>query len=182
MKRALVFWFTGLSGSGKTTIAQETKTRLENEGYKILIFDGDDIRKRIHATLGFSKQDIKENNSLIVQLCRKNRDNCDIILVSIISPYEESRRLARALIGKGFYEVFFSTDLETVVMRDPKGLYAKAKAGLVSNLVGYSSDSVYEPPQDPDFIVDTGVASVQESVERFFRFVLEKIQDTAKQN
>lgn len=176
MRQALVFWFTGLSGSGKTTVAQETKNRLEGAGYKVLMFDGDDIRKRIHATLGFSKEDIKENNSLIAQLCVKNKSNCDVILVPIISPYRESRRAARVLIGKGFYEVFFSADLETVVTRDPKGLYAKAKAGLICNLIGYSPDSVYEASQNPDFVIDAGSEAAEESINRFYHFIVENIQ------
>lgn len=91
MSQALIFWFTGLSGSGKSTVANVCKLNLENDGYKVLIIDGDDVRNKLHAHLKFTKSDIIENNNLIVQLCQKYSSQYDVILVPIISPYLNSR-------------------------------------------------------------------------------------------
>ena len=120
---ALTFWFTGLSGSGKTTIASAVKPLLENDGYLVMMIDGDEIRKRSHRHLGFTEIDIKQNNALILELCQFHQDKYDVILVPIISPYSSSRRMARELLVKAFQEIYFSADLETVRARDVKGLY-----------------------------------------------------------
>src|SRR4030042_3603388 len=147
MKKGLVFWFTGLSGSGKTTVATSVKPLLESCCYSVLVLDGDDVRKHRHIHLGFTEEDIKQNNALIAELCRACRQNHEVILVPIISPYESSRKQARALLGDGFFEIYFSVDLETVIRRDVKGLYSKAKRNEITNLIGFSPGNVYEPPR-----------------------------------
>jgi adenylyl-sulfate kinase len=153
--KACVFWFTGLSGSGKTTIANAVKDEFEKSSNSILLLDGDDIRSNRKKKLGFSEKEIKLNNLQIAELCRDNAGIYDIILVPIISPYQESRQMAKEIIGSLFFEVFISSSLETVSKRDTKGLYAKARVGAIDNMIGFSPGAVYEEPENPDFIVDT---------------------------
>jgi adenylyl-sulfate kinase len=174
MKKASIFWFTGLSGSGKTTVATAAKNLLESHDCSVLILDGDDVREQIHVHLGFTEQDIKKNNSLIADLCRIYRNNYDVILVPIISPYDISRKQARDLLGDGFFEIYFSADLATVMNRDVKGLYAKAMRNEINNLIGYSPSNIFEPPQHPDFVVDSGCDNVEKSVEDLYKFIMEK--------
>ena len=118
MRRALVFWFTGLSGSGKSSVAAAVRDRLCADGAKVLILDGDDVRARIHRHLGFSEADIRENNRLIAGLCDESRADYDVILVPIISPYAESRAAARAALAPGFYEIYCTAGLDIVARRD----------------------------------------------------------------
>lgn len=176
MKHALVFWFTGLSGSGKTTVAVSTKKLLENEGYSVLVIDGDDVRKRLHSHLGFNEKDIKKNNELIADLCKTSLRRHDVIIVPIISPYASSRAQARKLLGEVFYEIYFSADLETVIKRDVKGLYSKAIRNEINNLIGYSPGSVYEPPARADFVVNSGGEGVNKSVVKFHEFVVAELK------
>ena len=175
MKRALIFWFTGLSGSGKTTIAQKVKALLEKEGRSVLILDGDTVREKLHKNLGFNEDDIKENNHLISEMCHENQDLFDVILVPIISPYIESREKARELLGRKFYEVYVSAKLDTVIARDTKGLYKKALSGLMDNLIGFSKTTVYEAPRNADIIIDSNVESVEQSVKQLYNFVRGKL-------
>jgi adenylyl-sulfate kinase len=175
-KQALIFWFTGLSGAGKTTIAQKVYDQLVAQTLEVLLLDGDDVRERFHTHLGFSEADIKENNALLAQLCIEHRDKYDVIMVPIISPYLSSRRDARKQIGDGFFEVFIHADLDTVVDRDTKGMYAKAKRGEFDNLIGVSPKSPYQPPENADFTANTTQEDVIKSVRRLTDFVLHKIR------
>ena len=172
MSRAAIYWFTGLSGSGKTTVATAVKSKLEKQGLSVLILDGDHIRKKSHPKLTFTERDIKQNNMLIAELCQKYRENRDVILVAIISPYKSSRKMAREMLGESFYEVYFSADIEIVSERDVKGLYAKASSGKIDNLIGFSPGSIYEAPTHPDCTVNSGVESVVESVELLHEFIV----------
>jgi len=174
MKKAFIFWFTGLSGSGKTTVAIGIKSLLESHDYSVLILDGDDVRERLHVHLGFTEQEIKKNNSLIADLCRTYRNDYDVILVPIISPYDISRKQAQALLGDGFFEIYFSADLDTVMKRDVKGLYEKAKRNKINNLIGYSPSNIYEPPQCPDFVVKSEKDSVEKSVTELCKYIMER--------
>lgn len=171
MKRALAFWFTGLSGSGKTTVAQGVKRLLEKAGYAVLIVDGDEVRASLHHNLGFSKADVKKNNALIAELCAARRNEFDVILVPIISPYAVSRKQAKKKLGDGFFEIYFDADVRCVHARDTKGLYAKADRGEMRNLIGYDPSAVYEKPIQPDFIVHSAVESPEVSIQAFFNFV-----------
>ena len=135
MKQAKIFWFTGLSGAGKTTVADGVKSKLEAQGYKVFVLDGDQVRQKYTLPLGFSPEEIRLNNSLIARACKEQRNAYDVILVPIISPYRESRQKARELLEAGFYEIYFSASLECVVRRDVKGLYRKAKDGQIENLI-----------------------------------------------
>lgn len=180
MRKALIFWFTGLSGSGKTTVAEAVKPLLELKGYSVLILDGDDVRNRLHLDLGFSEQDIKKNNSLIVGLCQTHQKDYDAILVPIISPYKTSREQARVLLGDTFFEIYFSADLTIVMKRDVKGLYGKAKRNQINNLIGYSPSNIYEIPQNPDFVVNSGQDSVKKSISEFYAFIIHKLESIAR--
>ena len=171
MNAAQVFWFTGLSGAGKTTLAEAAAVLLEREGFSVLQLDGDQIRRQLHQGLGFSKDDIKKNNELIVELCIAQRDAYDAIFVPIISPFRESRALARARLIPGFHEIYANADLRCVVERDVKGLYAKAARGLIKDMIGYAPDCPYEPPLAPEFIVKTGNQPVGDCVESLYRYV-----------
>jgi adenylyl-sulfate kinase len=172
MKKALVFWFTGLSGSGKTTIANGVKPLLEEQGYSVLILDGDEVRNKLHRNLGFSEEDIKENNLLIAKMCKTNRLQYDIIMVPIISPYASPRNQARDLLGSGFYEIYFDANLDWVMARDVKGLYTKAKLKQINNLIGYSPANPYQIPQNPDFIVHSGRDTIENCVKGFYDFII----------
>ncbi len=177
MNKASIFWFTGLSGSGKTTIATAVRDLLQDQGYDVLILDGDDVRERLHVHLGFTEKDIKKNNELIAGLCQKFQDRHHAIFVPIISPYRVSRQKARRMFPERFYEIYFCASLETVTQRDLKGLYAKARSGEIDNLIGYSPGAVYEPPQTPDLVIDSGNDPLAGSVRKFHEFVVDKLSD-----
>lgn len=177
MKKALIFWFTGLSGAGKTTIATRAKSLLEAKGFSVLIIDGDDVRTQLHKHLGFTEGDIKENNALISQLCQKYRNDYDFIMVPIISPFRGSREKARELLQDGFYEIYLSIEMEKLIKRDVKGLYAKAKNNEIPNLIGFSGGVVYEPPKNPDLIICSGDESVESSVNSLFSFIVNKMEN-----
>ncbi len=175
MKKGMVFWFTGLSGAGKTTLAKRVCDTLRKQNIRTVILDGDDIRSRLHRHLGFSATEIKENNSLIVGLCQKDREQFEIVLVPIISPFSESRAEARRLLSPGFFEVHVRTEISVLEGRDTKGLYAKTRNGEMDNLIGYSPTSPYEPPTAPDLIIDTGSDGVEESSEKFIEFIISSL-------
>jgi len=175
MTNADIYWFTGLSGVGKSTIADAAKLKLELMGFKVLVLDGDVVRSELHWDLGFSKCDIEENNRLISELCVKKQLEYDIILVPIISPYRQSRSTVKTKIGKNFYEIYLYADIGTLYERDTKGLYIQAKNGVIDNLIGVSKSSKYESPENPDLKIDTVNNSVYESVEIFMNFVINNI-------
>ena len=172
MTTARVFWFTGLSGVGKTTIAKIANFRLQKMGLKVLVLDGDVVRNELHRDLGFSKSDIEENNRLISEICVKKKKEYDIILVPIISPYNQSRSAAKQKIGKRFYEIYLYADLVTLHERDTKGLYKKMRDGEIDNLIGVSKTSKYDSPVSPDLQIDTANLTVDQSVDQFMNFVI----------
>ncbi len=175
MKSAAIFWFTGLSGAGKTTVADAVTQKLTENGISVLMLDGDEVRKHFHCDLGFSRGDVIKNNALIVKMCEENRERFDVIFVPIISPFVESRDNAKACLADGFYEVYFKASLDYVVRQDVKGLYAKARDNMITDLIGFSEDGEpYEPPKDPDFIVHSEQDEVETSIQLFYDFVASK--------
>ena len=168
---AKILWFTGLSGSGKTTISNEVKNYLEYEQNKVLILDGDDVRKRFHSHLGFTPEDILENNRLICEICLNEKEKYDFIIVPIISPFRESRVKARSLLGSNFIEVFLSCSIEECRKRDVKGLYKQALAGEIENFIGISKNTPYESPDNPEIILNTETETVQESLKKILSFL-----------
>lgn len=169
-----VIWFTGLSGSGKTTIAERLKKELEAMGKIVSILDGDVVRGTLNKHLGFSRADIKENNRLIAELARKKIKQFDFILVPIISPYREDRAMAKGIIGKNFIELFVSTSLKTCITRDVKGLYKKALSGEIKDFIGVSKSNPYESPLNPDFELNTESLNLDESLTRLVNFLRNK--------
>ena len=161
-----VLWFTGLSGSGKSTIASGLSKKLLENNYSVKIIDGDEIRESAHAHLGFSYNDISENNKKIAVICRELLQKFNFILVPIISPFKTSRLNAKKIIGESFVEVYIKSNLKTVINRDVKGLYKKALKGEINNFIGISSNVPYEPPENPNIILDTEIETVKESVQK----------------
>jgi adenylylsulfate kinase len=160
---ARILWFTGLSGSGKTTVAESLKAFLESLNKRVKVFDGDDVRERFHRHLGFSPKDIKENNRLIVKLCEENLDSYDFILVPVISPFIESRNFARQNFSPEFLEIYVHCPLEECISRDVKGLYKKVLKGEIKNFIGVHEEVPYESPLNPEIVLNTCVESVEDS-------------------
>ena len=160
-----VLWFTGLSGSGKSTIASAVEARLALMGCHTYALDGDNIRHGLNRDLGFTDADRVENIRRIAEVARLMADAGLITTCSFISPFQAERQLARELVGADrFLEIFVDAPIELCMARDPKGLYAKAKAGEIRNFTGF--DSPYERPQAPDLLIEAADESVDAAVER----------------
>ena len=176
--KAKVLWFTGLSGSGKTTISIALKNKLEDIGKVVDILDGDVVRNLLHNNLGFSREDIRKNNRLIAELAKKQLNTYDFILVPIISPYKQDRIMARNVIGSdNFIELFVKTPLEECIARDPKGLYKKALSGKIENFIGISDSNPYEEPDCAEIVVDTSMDLPEEVVRKIFNYLTNLIND-----
>ncbi len=170
-QRARVIWLTGLSGSGKSTIAHELEKALAAKGFFTQLLDGDNIRAGINNNLGFSEADRRENIRRIAEVSKLFL-NCGIICInSFISPTKAIRQMAYDIIGRNdVIEIHVNAPLETCEQRDTKGLYKKARAGLIKDFTGISSP--YEAPESPDVMLDSGKMSVEECVEKCMRMVL----------
>ena len=163
MSRGFVVWLTGLSGAGKSTIAQTLRDELTRRGRRAELLDGDEVRTHLSKGLGFSKEDRDTNIRRIGYVARLVARNGGIAITAAISPYREVRDEVRHETP-GFVEVFVRCPLETLVKRDTKGLYRKALAGEIANFTGVSDP--YEPPLSPDVVVRSDQESVEESVEK----------------
>lgn len=176
---SFVLWFTGLSGSGKSTIANAVEQILFNQNMHTYVLDGDAIRTGLNEGLGFSKEDRTENLRRIAEVSKLFVDAGIITLAAFISPLQKDRDQVRKIIGKkDYYEVFVDAPLEVCEARDVKGLYKKARAGEIKNFTGI--DAPYEKPQNPDLIINTEEESLQQAVEKVVTFVkslIEKNQD-----
>lgn len=170
----LVVWMTGLSGSGKTTVAQEVERRLVAQGIPAYVLDGDKLRSGLNKDLGFSEEDRKENIRRTTQIAKMFQDAGIVTFVTLISPFEEARQNARTEIGNGFLEVYMKADIETCRQRDPKKLYEKALRGEIKSFTGI--DSPYEVPKNPDLLLDTELWSEEECAEALLSTVLTKIK------
>ncbi|MCA1714888.1 MAG: adenylyl-sulfate kinase, partial [Gammaproteobacteria bacterium] len=163
-------WFTGLSGAGKSTIANLVEKRLLALGYHTYLLDGDNVRHGLNKDLGFTDEDRVENIRRVAEVARLMTDAGLIVLVSFISPFRAERRMARAMFDEGeFLEVFVDTPLDIAEQRDTKGLYAKARAGQISNFTGI--DSPYETPESAEIELDTTAATAAELVEQVMRYL-----------
>jgi bifunctional enzyme CysN/CysC len=166
-QKALTIWFTGLSGSGKSSIAQELERRLYAEGRHVYVLDGDNLRLGLNRDLTFSKGDRSENIRRAAEVARLFNDAGTIVLVPVISPFREDRENARRIIGpERFFEAYLSTSLDVCETRDVKGLYRKARAGAIAEFTGISSP--YEPPENPALVLDTAAKTLRESVEELW--------------
>ena len=162
-QRAATVWLTGLSGSGKSSIAIELEQRLIEAGHACFVLDGDNIRHGLNRDLGFSPTDRKENIRRIAEVARLFNDSGLFVVTAFISPYREDRAAAREIIGQDrFIEVYLNASVDVCEQRDPKGLYAKARAGQIAEFTGISAP--YEPPVSPEVTIDTGVSDVDQSV------------------
>jgi adenylylsulfate kinase-like enzyme len=145
-----------MSGSGKSTLAEYIKNTYQNEGYTVRIIDGDDIRDRDVEKLGFGRKDVEVNNLRIAKLCLESKDSeFDLILVPVISPYDEVRKRTRSLLEPYYHLVYVETDIDSLKKRDTKGLYKAADQSLINDLIGYSEINPYDKPSDADFVVNT---------------------------
>lgn len=169
-QRGVMLWFTGLSGSGKSTVAIALERELHRRGLLCRILDGDNIRTGINSNLGFSADDRRENIRRIAEVAKLFVDTGIITLAAFISPTEEMRALARDIIGEeDFKEIYVSTPLEECERRDVKGLYARARKGEIKNFTGISAP--FEAPQHPALSIDTSRLSLEESVGSILRLL-----------
>ncbi len=161
-QKGALIWFTGLSGSGKSTIAYTLEHALVQRGHLAYVLDGDNIRHGLNKNLAFSAEDRTENIRRIGEVGKLYVDTGIITLTAFISPYRADRDIARETIGDGdFFEVFCDTPLDVCEERDPKGLYKKARAGEIKGFTGI--DDPYEAPEQPEMVIDTSKISPQEA-------------------
>jgi len=158
-----VVWFTGLSASGKSTIAHHIEKKLYQEGIRVYVFDGDNIRHGLNSNLGFSDEDRQENIRRIVEVAKLFVDAGIVVLAAFITPFKEQRAYIRNQFkGMKFIEVYVKCDVDECIRRDPKGLYQKAQTGIISNYTGISAP--FEEPENPDLIINTQKLSIDESI------------------
>ena len=172
LSRGRTVWFTGLSGSGKSSVAVLVEQKLLEKGVPAYVLDGDNLRHGLNADLGFSMADRAENLRRLAHVAALLADSGQVVLVPAISPLAEHRELARQVhtdAGVDLFEVYCDTSLEVCERRDPKGLYAKARAGLITQFTGI--DSPYEPPENPDLRLRP-----EQSVEELARQVIELLE------
>ena len=169
-QRGVMLWFTGLSGSGKSTVAIALERELHRRGRLCRILDGDNIRTGINAGLGFSAEDRRENIRRIAEVGKLFVDTGIITLAAFVSPTNDLRQMARDIIGEDdFKEIFVSTPLEECERRDVKGLYARARRGEVKNFTGISAP--FEAPEHPALSLDTSKLSLEESVNEILKLL-----------
>lgn len=166
MKKGFTLWFTGLSGAGKSTLAERVQGELLERGLNVEILDGDIIRTNLSKGLGFSKEDRDINIRRVGFVCNLLTRNGAVAIAACISPYRKIRRENREMIGR-FVEVYCKAPIDTLIERDPKGLYKKALAGEIKNFTGVSDP--YEEPENAEIVVDTAEESVDESVAKILR-------------
>ena len=170
-QKPCILWFTGLSGSGKSTIANAVEFELFKRGRKTYLLDGDNVRHGLNKDLGFSEQDRIENIRRIGEVAKLFVDSGLIVLTAFISPFKSDRQIARSLVKYDeFIEVFIDTPLEVCEQRDPKGLYKKARDGAIKNFTGISSP--YEAPEEPQIHIKTDEHSIQECADIVINYLI----------
>ena len=168
--KGMVFWLTGLSGAGKSTLAHGSEYQLFNEGYAIVVLDGDVIRTGLCRDLGFSPEDRAENCRRIAQLAKIIMRNGTVCICAFISPSAKDRATTKEIIGETFFrEIFVSCSPDECERRDVKGFYAKARKGLIENYTGVSSE--YEPPFQPDYTICTESSSIDKTTNQLADYI-----------
>ncbi|MCM3109501.1 adenylyl-sulfate kinase [Lederbergia lenta] len=171
--KSAILWFTGLSGSGKSTISTALEKELYIQGFHTYRLDGDNVRHGLNRNLGFSPEDRTENIRRIGEVSKLMVDAGLFTLTAFISPYREDRSLVRDLVDADeFIEIYVKASLETCETRDPKGLYKKARLGEIKGFTGI--DAPYEEPIAPEITLDTNILSIDESIEMIVEFLKEK--------
>ena len=171
-KSALV-WFTGLSASGKSTIAHGVEKQLFDLGVRTYVLDGDNVRHGLNSNLGFSPEDREENIRRIGEVAKLMVDAGLVVFTAFISPYRKDRDSVRKFFERGsFFEVFVKCSLDECERRDPKGFYGKARAGIIKNYTGISAP--YEEPEAPELVIDTETLTPEDSVKRLIGFLCGK--------
>ena len=171
--KSRVLWFTGLSGSGKSTVANATEKVLHDMGLETYILDGDNVRMGLNKDLGFSPEDRTENIRRITEVAKLFADSGSVILTAFISPYREDRDKAREIISTDdFIEIFVSADLSVCESRDPKGLYKKARSGEIKGFTGI--DAPYEAPLNPELIVETDKNDIEACAQIVVDYLVEE--------
>jgi adenylylsulfate kinase len=168
--KSIILWFTGLPCSGKSTIAHGVEEQLFHREIRSFVLDGDNVRHGLSSNLGFSDEDRKENIRRIGEIAKIMMEAGIITITAFISPFSSERKKVRNLIAKGdFVEIFCNSSIATCETRDVKGLYKKARAGEIKNYTGI--DSPYEEPVNPELLLNTGVESVQDSINKVIEFL-----------
>jgi len=168
--QSFVIWFTGLSGSGKSTLSQALEKCLFNQGYYTYIIDGDDLRHGLCSDLSFTPEDRHENIRRAAEVTKLMVDAGLIVMTAFISPYQADRNLAKKIIGnENFIEVYCNCSLDVCEKRDVKGLYKRARDGVILNFTGI--DAPYEAPIDPNISIDTYLMATDESIEKIIQYL-----------
>jgi adenylyl-sulfate kinase len=174
-----VVWLTGLSGAGKSSIARELERALITLGERACILDGDKIRNGLSSDLTFSPQDREENVRRISQVAKLFAEAGNICIVAMISPYRDHRREARRVLPQGrFVEVYINAPVEICEQRDPKGLYARARAGEIKDFTGVSAP--YEPPEKPEIELHTDQTTIADSVDKIMHYLMTSVGKNGK--
>lgn len=169
--RPMAIWFTGLSGSGKSTIANAVEQKLVERSVHVYALDGDNIRGGLNSNLGFSETDRTENLRRIAEVTKLFLDSGTLVLSAFISPLRSDRKMVAEIVGEpNFIEVFVNTSLEECERRDVKGLYKKARAGEIKNFTGI--DAPYEAPAHPDVVINTELETIEESAAKVVDFLM----------
>ena len=168
-----ILWLTGVSGSGKSTLASYIGRKCEENGYKVIIIDGDDVRGRDEKKLGFGYEDVLKNNLRIAKFCLNLKSKgVEVVIVPVISPYEKVRRKVRDMLSPYLHLIYIKADIKSLKIRDTKGLYAAADDGIINNLIGYSKTNPYDEPINADIVIETGDhTSIDKSRELLFNYI-----------
>ncbi len=170
-QKGAVLWFTGLSGSGKSTVASSLEKRLHDMGKLTYTLDGDNVRHGLNSDLGFSDEDRVENIRRIGEISKLFVDAGVITIATFVSPFREDRQKVRDLLGKDFVEIYIDCPIEVCEKRDPKGIYKKARAGEIKHFTGI--DSPYESPINPEIVVSTHLNTLDECVDKLVAYLEE---------
>ena len=172
--KSIILWFTGLSGSGKSTIAHSVEEQLFKQGFRTFVLDGDNVRHGLSSNLGFSEEDRKENIRRVGETAKLMLEAGIITLTAFISPYRQDRERVKIMMPPGdFIEIYCEATLETCERRDVKGYYKKARAGIIKNYTGI--DSPYEIPDNPELTLNTDNQTLEESVQAVLALLKQKV-------